>query len=470
MPTIAIVGAGFSGSMLAVHLMRLAGPEARVMLIDRRQRFGRGLAYSTDNPAHLLNVPAGRMSAFATAPTHFLDWLNTRGSDHYSPASFIPRRLYGDYIEGLLAQAASIHGDRLERIAAQALDLKLTAGGVTINLSNDRAVTADRAVLALGNFPPLAPAADDSTFYASDRYLADPWRPGALDLIPPAASVVLIGAGLTAVDVAIALLRRGRSGPIHAVSRHGLTPRRHLPPKPKAPAAALFQIDQMPLSSRQLLRTLRQRVRADPATAWQTVIDAMRPITQQLWSRLPALERSRFMRHLQPWWDVHRHRLAPEVAAQIDAAQASGQLLFHAARIAGYAISEAGVTVTIRRRGTATAESIEAQYVINCTGPASDYRRIDDPLVRSLLNQGLVRPGPFNLGLDVAPSLHLIAIDGKASGRLYAAGPVTKGALWEIIAVPDLRLQVEALAQHLVEISVQEPAASATRPSSQHKA
>jgi uncharacterized NAD(P)/FAD-binding protein YdhS len=191
----------------------------------------------------------------------------------------------------------------------------------------------------------------------------------------------------------------------------------------------------------------------------------MRPITQELWRRSPLAERSRFMRHLQPWWDVHRHRLAPEIADQIDAARDSGQLLFHAGRIERYTAKEGSVTVSLRRCGVSTAEAIAAQYVINCTGPASDYRRIDDPLARSLISQGLVRPGPFNLGLDVAADLRLIAENGEPSGRLYAAGPVTKGALWEIIAVPDLRTQVEALARHLA-VTTGETPAKVSAPSS----
>ena len=454
MPTIAIIGAGFTGSMLAVHLISRSDGHLRVVLIERRPACGRGLAYSTANPSHLLNVPAGKMSAFPSDPNHFLAWLGSRTLPHnnvgrsYGPGSFVPRHLYGDYLSAIIDGAAeSVPSHRLQRIKAQAIDLSLNADTVQITLSNGATIEADRAVLALGNFPPLPPFEGAASLTASGRYLPNPWQPGTLNSIPSDAAVVLIGAGLTMVDLAIALINNGHRGPLHAISRHGLQPQRHL--TPPAPPIQPFSLDELPLNARGLLRAVRQRIRTEPASGWRSVIDALRPVTQELWRRAPHIERARFLRHLQARWDVHRHRLAPEIAAQIGQALAAGQLHFHSGRVAACDATNGSLAVRLRSRGSAAAATLSARYLINCTGPASDYRRIDDPLVRSLLARGLVRPDPLRLGLDVDRDLHLLTRDGAPSHRLYATGPLTKGAAWEITSVPDLRVQAESLARHL---------------------
>jgi uncharacterized NAD(P)/FAD-binding protein YdhS len=455
MPTIAIIGAGFTGSMLAVHLMSRADERLRVILIERRPHCGLGLAYSTPNPSHLLNVPAGKMSAFPSDPNHFLAWLNSRTPDSdsddrlYVPGSFVPRHLYAAYLSTILDCAAeSVPPHRFQRITAQATDLSANNASVKIRLSNGATVAANLGVLALGNFPPLPPFAVSSKLATSGRYLPDPWLPGALDSIPHDATIVLMGAGLTMVDIAIALIHHGHRGPLDAISRHGFQPRHHAT-KPSVAPVPPFTLAELPLNARELLRTIRRRIRAEGDAGWQSVIDALRPVTQELWRRAPHIERVRFLRHLQTRWDVHRHRLAPEVAAQIDQAVAAGQLHFHAGRVEACDIANDGLNVHIRPRGSNGLATVSAQYVINCTGPASDYRRIDDPFVHNLLARGLIRPDPLRLGLDVDHDLRLLARNGTPSARLYAAGPVTKGAAWEITAVPDLRVQVEALARHL---------------------
>jgi uncharacterized NAD(P)/FAD-binding protein YdhS len=454
MSSIAIIGAGFTGTMLAVHLISCAGRRLRVVLIEKRSRFGRGLAYSTVNPAHRLNVPAGSMSAFTSDPNHFLAWLDAHAHDSrngyqfYRSGSFVPRHIYGDYLNAILDSAGeSVQPPCLLRINGRATDLSVDGAGVRIRLSNDAAIVADRAVLALGNFPPLPPFEGASKLLASGRYISDPWQPGALDSIPPDAAIVLVGAGLTMVDIAIALINKGHRGPLHAISRHGLKPRRH--EMQTAAPIRPFRLAELPVNALGLLRAIRGRIRTGSARSWQPVIDALRPVTQELWRRASQRERARFLRHLRVHWDVHRHRLAPEVARQISQAVATAQLDFEAGRVLACNVANDGLTVRMRPRGSSGPAILAVQYVINCTGPASDYRRVDDPLVRSLLAQGLIRPDPLHLGLDVDRDNRLIAGDGTPSPRLYAAGPVTKAATWEITAVPDLRVQTETLAHHL---------------------
>lgn len=460
MKSVLIVGAGFSGSLVAIHLLR-EDAELRVILIEKRGRFGLGVAYSTNIDAHLLNVPAGKMSAFAAEPDHFLDWL--RAPDHGAmpdagPESFVSRRLYGKYLQHALEQAAILHRNRLSLISGEAVGLRETDGRAIVALADGRQIEADRVVLALGNFPPSDPKVENQDFYSSPYYRSDPWQPNAIENFATDADVLLIGSGLTTVDVVISLLEQGHTGKIHSISRHGLNPRRH------AESVALKppELGSRTITARGLLSWVRNQIdkAQNEAAGWRSIVDSFRPITQELWRAASPQERRRFYRHLRPWWDVHRHRVPPAVADRIGHAVQAGQLVFHTGRIQGYEYR--GGSVTIKFRSAAHESSIEVAGVINCTGPASDYQKIGDSLVMQLVREGIVRPDPLRLGLDVDRDLRVISNDGKPSKLVYAVGPPTKGALWEINAVPDLRMQTKTLASHIAsELSIETAAGDA---------
>ncbi len=185
---------------------------------------------------------------------------------------------------------------------------------------------------------------------------------------------------------------------------------------------------------------------------------SLRPFTVDVWQAMSLQDRRRFLRHLRPWWDVHRHRMAAQVADRIDAARASGQLRILVGRVRDYAVQSERVAVSYKPRGLDRLDRIEAARVVNCAGPGADYDRVSDPLIRSLLEQGVVRPDPLRLGLDVTASCALLNKDGAISRRLFAVGPVTKGAFWEMTAVPDIRRQTEKLAEHLAGLLKAAPA------------
>ncbi len=327
-PDIAIVGAGFSGTLLALHLLHRCPAPARITLIDRRSQFGRGQAYATGNPSHLLNVPAARMSAFHDRPGHFVEWLRRQPEGEALAAQgFVPRLLFGAYIRHLLSEDMKRpeNDGRLRLLRGDVLGLTETEAGLTLALDGDRLAAADMAVLAIGNFPPEPPAAAAPDFLDGPLYCPDPWAPEALAGLDADAAVLLIGTGLTMVDAVVSLLDRGHRGPIHALSRRGLLPRRHAPGSPPAPASP---VPALPATLVELTRVLRAEMRQAVARGedWRPVIDRLRPFTQDVWRSLPAADKARFLRHLRPWWDVHRHRMAGTVADRIEAARQSGQL------------------------------------------------------------------------------------------------------------------------------------------------
>ncbi len=293
-PTIAIIGAGFSGSLLALHLLRRC-PRARIVLIERNRQFGRGLAYATGNDSHLLNVPAGRMSAFHDRPGDFVDWLRRQeagGRDGipFDAGSFVPRRLFGAYVRHLLnSELKGGEAGRLELLRGEVIDI-VEAGALLLTLDRERAVEAHVAVVALGNFPPEPPPVADPWIYGSSWYKGDPWDCDTLAALDPEAPVLLIGTGLTMVDTTMSLLDNGHRGTVHALSRRGLLPRCHAP---QGEAAALLP-GALPPSISALTRLLRREIarERENGASWQAIIDALRPVTQELWLSLPPAERA----------------------------------------------------------------------------------------------------------------------------------------------------------------------------------
>jgi uncharacterized NAD(P)/FAD-binding protein YdhS len=455
--TIAIVGAGFSGTLLSLHLMRRCPPSTRIVLIERNRRFGRGTAYSTPNPSHLLNVPAGRMSAFHDKPSDFLDWLSAQPESTLKgvvPAAgtFVPRELFGEYVRSLLndEMRQAEPRDRLTLERGEVLGIDRSRHPLVLTLDRDRRIESDLAVLAVGNFPPEPMPIADPSFYDTPFYRPDPWAPDALSDLDPAAPVLLIGTGLTMVDAVVSLLDQGHTGPIHALSRRGLLPRRHTAVPPSPPGEKL----PFPTGVTALTRFLRKASRQAEMEGgtWHSVVDELRPFTVDVWQAMPTEDKRRFLRHLRPWWDVHRHRVAAPVGARIDAAIASGQLRIQAGRIRSYDIEGPSVRANFRPRGAEALASLRVARVVNCAGPGADYDRISHPLVRVLLDDGAVRPDPLRLGLEVTGTCALLNRSGAISRRLFAVGPVTKGTFWEMTAVPDIRRQCELLALHLAAL------------------
>lgn len=448
-PSVAIIGAGFSGTLLAVHLLRAAHAPLHLLLVERSGRFGRGLAYATATDSHLLNVRVANMSALPAQPGHFGDWLRAQHTDA-TPAeapAFVPRSVYGRYLEDLLAAArAGARTDvRCTLLADEAVELLPTATGWRLRLAAGSEHRVARAVLCLGNFPPAAPVALPAGLRLP-HYLGDPWDTAALAAIPPDAAVLIVGTGLTMVDVLLSLLDQGHRGPIVALSRRGLPPQRHATVAAPWPVVADGETFVR-------LRPLLERVRAAVHAAggdWRAVVDALRPHTQGLWRGLPAAERRRFLRHLRPYWEIHRHRLAPPVADRLHAALGDGRLRLLAARLQAVTVRDDGrLRVDARTRAGGAPLTLHADALINCTGPQCDFARIRQPLLRSLIDRGLVHPDALGLGLDADGDGALLGADGRPQPGLYALGPLVRGQVWELTAVPELRLAAAALGTRL---------------------
>ncbi|MFC5371827.1 FAD/NAD(P)-binding protein [Brevundimonas faecalis] len=420
---VVIVGGGFSGAMLAA---RLAERGQTSTLIERGDAFGPGVAYSTSNDAHRLNVRAGRMSAVADRPADFIDWLATHHPDQADANDFAPRRLYGLYVRDRLSKTEAAHPGLIRRVTGAAIAVE----GRSAILSTGERIKGRALVLATGNpAPRTTPTGEDG------RIIANPWTPDALTPIQSDDDVLILGAGLTMVDVLLTLSSQGWRGRATAVSRRGLLPRAH-GPHHDAPIDLPPEALNGPLSVR--LATARRLAQTH---GWRRVMEGYRPITLDLWGAATQAERGRFLRHLRPWWDVHRHRLAPEIAAELDQLIKEDRLTVHAGRIRK--VTPSADSVAVHLTANNADQTLSAPWLIDCTGPGHDAA--STPLTAALIAEGRARLDPLKLGLDLDQTGRVRRADGTPDPDLYVLGPPARAAFWETIAVPDIRQRIEAL-------------------------
>ncbi|MDH4384032.1 MAG: FAD/NAD(P)-binding protein [Caulobacter sp.] len=446
---VAIIGGGFSGSLLALKLTARR-PDWLITLIDPAVRPGRGLAYGACEPYHLLNVPAHRMEV--GLEPGFQAWLQTSGqdldqalleSDGSLADAFLPRRLLGDYLQDRIAEVRpAVEGPGLRLVRGEAVGVLEAGARRGVRLMDGRQIDADMVVLSTGNLPPRAPLPADAWLQDHPAFVPDPWAKSALTDLDPDAPVLLLGTGLTMVDIALRLADEGQRGPMLAISRRGLIPTAHKAGGVWAP----FLAPMLPASPLILCKAIRQA--ADQARRenlpWQRVMDAVRPSIARAWQSWSEPQKRQFLRHLRPRWDVHRHRMAPRVAARLDGLLKSGALTVVSGRLQDWTRQGNGVAAILIRRGGAGAMTVQAGCVINCTGPRSDLEGLPTPLFLDLSRRGLILPDRLGLGLE-SDDCAVLDAGGRPSSWLYAVGPLTRPALWEITAVPEITAQLDRL-------------------------
>ena len=450
--TITIVGGGFCGVVAAIHVLRSRQSlPTRLVLVERSPDIARGATYARRPHPFILNVPAARMSATPSDPNEFLAFAQTRLPDA-TAEDFLSRELYGDYLEATLQQAsllAGLNGIRFERLHDEVIDLdacdkptryRLTlASGVVLN--------SDEVVLALGN-PPAAPLpiADRS----ANALSVNPWNPEQWSASQ--APIFVLGSGLTMVDTVSALNARSSDREIHVLSRHGLLPLSQTDVGQSSPLdPALDEALRHAPSLRAIVRTVTAVARRVDAEGgdWRDVVMHVRHAVPTLWRRLTLIERQRFLRHVRPYWDVHRHRVPTPARATLERLQATRRLTIHAGYLRHVEATLGGIRVQWRPRGATTLRELLVERVFNCTGPDYDVTRCQDPLWVALRERGYAKADALRLGIETDDRLALINTAGVAMSGLYYVGPMLRATYWEATAVAELRGHAARLAERL---------------------
>lgn len=439
---VAIVGGGASGTLTAIHLMASRAHDLTTTVHDASGELGKGLAYGTTDRRHLLNVRSRHMSAFPDIPGDLVEWARRTGRQPDAQA-FLPRRDYAVYLRETLDR---LRDDRFAFRPERVVDVAPVPGGFELHGSGGRVTHASSVVLAHGNHRPEPLSVDGVPLPAAPWHLADPWDLDRLTAVEPDAVVVLVGTGLTAVDAAVTLLGDEPTRRVVMVSRHGLLPAAHIE---QSSTAWLSPVPSGPVTADQLAELVRGQVAAArrQGVDWRAVVDGLRAPTQGLWQRLGPDERRRFLSAYGRAWEVHRHRMATDVAARLDGYRDAGRLTVVEGGIG--AVTDHGVRCEVAL--PALPDTLFADAVVNCTGPMTDVSRSTDPLLASLVARGLVAPDPLRLGVSCTPDGEVLDVSGQVVPGLYVVGPPRKGTLYETTAVPEIRGQAAALAQRLPE-------------------
>jgi uncharacterized NAD(P)/FAD-binding protein YdhS len=447
---IAIIGGGASGVLVALQLLRQATAPVRIVLIEPHAVLGEGVAYSTARAEHLLNVPAIRMSALVEAPQDFVDYLRAHAccpelDDAQLPRQFVGRRHYAPYLRDRL-QAARAHSPATLTVhTARVQTLQPNASGALLQLDDGQTLQATRVVLAVGNALRPLPLRGATGLSSAQRVEA--WDTEAIAALPQDAAVCIVGSGLSMVDTVMTLAAQAHRGAVHVVSRHGLLPL----PQTHCAAADFDPQPLLALSLRARMRALREHARKAVAQGlpWQSVMERIRPLSQALWQTLSVADQRRFLRHVVRYWDVHRHRIAEPVHAQLQAMRARGQLQLHRARLA--VAFEVGACVRVSAGASAGhALQLDVQTLVNATGVEMRVQAMRNPLLQQLLGQGIAVAGPHGIGVDTDADGRLIDADGRVNPQLQVIGSLRIGALWESLAVPELREQAAAIARDVL--------------------
>lgn len=453
--SVIIIGGGFAGALTALKLLERTTVALSIIIVEPRAELGRGLAYSTADPVHLVNGPAEIFSLYPDDMGHLARWLAENGpTNGWQPpadvaASSPPRHLYGTYVHDELKRAAAQarSGSSLQHVRSSAAHLSSSPHQVRVATTDGTVLEADEAVLALGVFrPDLNP--DEASVAGHPRFAENPWNAAALDRLSDSSDILIIGASLSMVDAIASMEARGFGGRYRVISRRGqfVEGRRNA-----EPAHDFLAEGPLPSTARGLLaRVKTERRKLDAAGGdWQGLPLAIRPHILPLWQNADDRERLRFARHLRAFWDVTAHRSAPESNRSVEEVRSQGRLIQGRARLLALRPDENGISASLK-----TATGIEETVfsgVIDCRGhQLHDWRQISDPFVRQLLSSGEVRPHSTGFGIDATPEGDLINEEGRIHRNLSAIGHPLRGVAWESSSITEQRTQAIALADRIL--------------------
>ena len=438
--TIAIIGGGISGTLTVLNCIKQSVNPLTILWFDSKNKFCRGLAYSTSDEHHLLNVRANNMSVFADEPDHFTNWLKQH-HPHYTTIDFVSRKIFGDYVQDIFESLKTSNPlVSIKQIAKEIISVNKT--DTSFELRSDETYDVQKLVLAFGNFLPAHPRSVSKEFIESENYFQNAFDPNIAQRIHDKKNITIIGSGLTMIDVVMSLSHLKYAGSINIISPHAYVPQAHYEAPKPAVKSFIEENEKYKLS--ELLSLVNQQLKKAVKEGFNThsVIDAMRPHLQFIWLHFSLDEKKQFLRHLRHKWGVARHRAPAQSMAVFHQLQSSGKLLLIKGRVTELKTNTDGFEI-FYSGAKADQQAIETNLIINCTGPESDYSKIQNQIVQNLMKNELIAPDSIHYGVNSAKN-------GEIAPNLYTLGPPLKGVLWESTAVPEIRLQAKELASKII--------------------
>jgi uncharacterized NAD(P)/FAD-binding protein YdhS len=450
---IAVIGGGVSGSLVAMHLLKQPEQSIIVYLFEKsRTQLNRGVAYSSQLPYQLLNVAVKDMSLFPDKPGHFYDWLLHTGYK-YEPTDFATREIYGRYIADTFAKETSGKKENeLKLLLDEVISVEKYNNGYKIVFGKDEKIIVDKIVLCTGNFPPGDVPGLPANVRQSKGYVSHPWGGFNVNSLSSRENILMVGSGLTMLDMVLSLNHNDHIGKITVISRRGLLP---LPHDVSLP----YELSTVPsggVTIAQLLSWFKDEVQLaqNEGKSWRSVTDAIRPHIQGLWSGLLPQERKRFIRHLRPFWEIHRHKMPVESLTILNRMKKEGRLEIIAGRIKDAELAGDKIKIAYCRRNSGDLKHVTVDHIINCTGPETEYRKLRSSLYQSLIENKLAQPDELGLGLCATKEGFIIGPGDTLNPNIALIGPPAKGVLWECTALREIRLQAASVAEAILKPNV----------------
>lgn len=428
MQTVIVIGGGASGLLVATNLLRKFDRPLAIKVIEPNPELGCGVAYGTNDPDHLLNVPASRMSAFVEDANSLCDWLGVSGD------SFISRLDYRRYLQAMLQKAITESSEKhsFEHLANQVEFISRTDSNWECKLDSGNSLSADYIVLATGHQEIIIPEAL-KPFINKPGVVVDVWQQ---PIDTKHNRVAIIGTGLTFYDVTLSYLRENPDAKIYGISRNGLLPSPHLrhrePPLP---------VPNVVKSSAQAIRDYL----VASGEKWREAQDGIRHDLQEIWSDFPDAEKRQFLDKYFRWWNVLRHRSAPDAHDRMQDYISNNKVEIVKADVSGITHKENVFTIHL-----GLGAQIEVDQVINCCGNTFEVSNV---LIRKLIDTGICKPGPLGLGIAVnTKTLQVLNNNNEIQTSLFAIGPILVGELLETTAIPEIKIQASHIAEKIKSI------------------
>jgi uncharacterized NAD(P)/FAD-binding protein YdhS len=445
-----IIGGGFSGMMIAINLI-MNEDDALITIINDTYEPPLGAAYSTKNNVHLLNVPAGKMSAFANKPSDFIDWLKSKKEYRHLLTDsieneFVSRTIYGAYLTDIFENYKS--HPKINWINGTANDINITSEGYDIILKNNERYSGNILILASGNMLPSNPPIKNETFYYSKNYFRNPWNDSFLNTISRNKPILIIGTGLTMIDCLLSLKSIQFKEKIYAISPRGYIPKSHT----KVELYPDFYSEIKGHTLLTIFKTVRKHIKIaeEKNIPWQSVIDSLRPYVQDIWKSFADKEKLQFISHVRHIWGVARHRLPQHIHSEIEQLIKTGQLEIIGGRINNIIeTNDNELNVEILLRKQKNNKTIKASCAINCTGPQTNYNEIENELYQNLIRKKIILPDTNRLGIKATTNYEVLKSENTAYKNMYAIGSLLRGVLWETTAIPELKQQAYDIAQQI---------------------
>ena len=464
LPRIAVVGGGFSGASAAIQLLHRSPVPLAVTIIEPRAELGYGSAYSSDDPDHRLNGNLSVHLADPQDPDAFSRWcareqIATRDPEAVAAdgSMFVRRREFGRFVAESVQALSRRAPVPITHLRDRAIDL-IGEEALTVVTQRGTQVPTDLLVVATGNSMPRLPAAFAPTLTGHPAVIAAPYDLARIRAISKEARVLVVGTGLTALDVISTMVRAGHGGTITAVSRRGLRPRPHRPVDAEPSKTTLLERIDGPIApfvlgagtpptARKLLRALRRRILEVEATGgrWFVPFDELRDPLWQTWSSLDVQEKRRILRHLRPWYDVHRFRAPPQNDAFVREAEAQGRLQFRAARLCSVDVGASGdaIEVELIDRYASVPRRLTFDAVVNCIGLDFAQGMAANPFLAAMKRRGLLAIDPTGIGIFVDDRCRPIGAEGRPHQRIRLIGPPTCGAFGDPLGAIFIAAQIQ---------------------------